>query len=90
MRTISAELAFPVEMVNDAFSFLEGPISSFRQSRASYHVMDQTNGLTFTISYQLYDGTERAWKMDVPDLVARFQNLAMKIGGNSGLSRGSN
>ncbi|MDA4121581.1 MAG: hypothetical protein OK456_00200 [Thaumarchaeota archaeon] len=83
------QLSFPVEMVNDAFSFLEGPIARFG-SRASYHVMDQTNGLTFTISYQLFDGAERAWKMDVPDLVARFQNLAMKIGGNSGLSRGSN
>ena len=83
-----AQLAFPVEMVNDAFSFLEAPISRFG-SRASYHVMDQTNALTFTISYQLFDNSEREWKMDIPDLVARFQNLVIKIGGNSDGGRSS-
>ncbi len=83
-----AQFAFPVEMVNDAFSFLETPISRFG-NRASYSVMDQTNAITFTIAYQLYDNSEREWKMDVPDLVSRFQNLAMKIGGNSEGSRSS-
>jgi DNA-binding Lrp family transcriptional regulator len=77
-----AQFAFPVEMVNDAFSFLEIPISKFGD-RASYHVMDQTNGLTFCISYNLFDTVEREWKMDVPDLISRFQNLVIKIAGSS-------
>jgi hypothetical protein len=81
-----AQLAFPVEMVNDAYSFLETPISQFG-SRATYHIMDQTNALTFTISYELFDNAQREWKMDVPDLVGRFQNLMMKIGGNSDTGR---
>jgi hypothetical protein len=84
-----AQLAFPVEMVNDAFSFLETPMSRFG-SRASYHVMDQTNALTFTITYQLFDNSEREWKMDVPDLISRFQNLVIRIAGNSEGSRSSN
>jgi DNA-binding Lrp family transcriptional regulator len=83
-----AQLAFPVEMVNDAFSFLETPMSRFGD-RASYHVMDQSNAINFSISYQLFDNSEREWKMDVPDLISRFQNLVLKIGENSEGNRSS-
>ena len=83
-----AQFAFPLEMVNDAFSFLNSILSEFGD-RATYRVVDQTNAAGFTLSYQLFDDVERRWVFEKEDLVLRFQNLIMKIREGSGSPRNS-
>ncbi len=81
-----AQLAFPVEMVNDAFEFLKEALGPFGP-RASYSVLDQTNALSFTFSYGLFDDEKRMWTFNGPELTARFQNLILKIRESSGAAR---
>lgn len=83
-----AEFAFPVEMVNDAFTFLKAVIARFGD-RAVYHLVDQTNSAGFTISYQLYDDGERKWRFEEQEILMRFKNLIVKIGEGSGSTRNS-
>jgi hypothetical protein len=81
-----AQLAFPVETVNDAFSFLKDALAPFGP-RASYSVLDQTNALSFTFSYTLFDEETKAWAFSGPELMSRFENLIIKIRESSGLPR---
>lgn len=81
-----AQLAFPVEMVNDAFAFLNTVMSKFGE-RATYSITDQTNALGFVISYQLFDDQQRKWSFQKMEVFNRFQSLVMKIREGSGTSR---
>jgi hypothetical protein len=81
-----AQFAFPVEMVNDGFTFLKAAISGFGD-RATYHIVDQRNSVGFTMTYQLFDDAERAWKFDSQEILMRFQSLIMKIREGSGIPR---
>jgi hypothetical protein len=81
-----AQFAFPVEMVNDAFSFLKDALAGFG-SRATYSVLDQTNSLSFTFSYNLFDDESRLWAFNGPELEARFESLVLKIREGSGQPR---
>jgi len=78
-----AQLAFPVDMVNDAFSFLKDALAPFGP-RATYSVLDQTNSLSFTLSYTLFDDQKRQWMFNGPELTNRFENLIIKIRESSG------
>lgn len=82
-----AQLAFPIEMVNDAFSFLNSVMAPLG-SRASYHIMDQTSAIGFTFSYQLFDDEKRSWTFASDELLARFQSLILRIREGAGLERG--
>jgi hypothetical protein len=81
-----AQFAFPVEMVNDAFSFLRDSLGQFGP-RATYAVFDQTNALSFPISYWMFDDSRRRWTFEGPELLARFEKLVVKMKENSGQSR---
>jgi hypothetical protein len=81
-----AQFAFPVEMVNDAFTFLRDTLERFG-SRASFSVFDQTNALSFTISYRMFDDDRREWTFEGPELVSKFEKLVGKIRESSGQSR---
>ena len=81
-----AQFAFPVEMVNDAFSFLRDSLERFGQ-RATYSIFDQTNALSFTISYGMFDDSQRRWTFEGPELLDRFEKLVVKMKENSGQSR---
>ncbi len=81
-----AQLAFPVETVNDAFDFLKDALDGFGP-RATYGVMDQTNSFAFTLSYSLFDDEGRQWMFNGPELAAKFENLILKIGESSGQRR---
>jgi len=78
-----AQLAFPVEMVNEAFSFLRTALERFG-TRATCSVFDQSNALTFTLCYQLYDDAKREWKFNGPETLSVFRDLVMKIGESAG------
>jgi hypothetical protein len=73
-----AQIAFPVVMVNEAFSFLMKIMSPYG-SRASYSIIDQTNALTFTMSYRLYNSYENGWNFEPENLLAKFESLSLKI-----------
>jgi hypothetical protein len=62
----------------EALGYLESILEPFR-GRYSYHVVDTTNALTFTIPYQLYDRAQRKWMFNPAELLSRFDNLLMKI-----------
>lgn len=81
-----AQLAFPVEMMNDAFSFLHTVMAPFGD-RASYHIMDQANSIGFTFPYQLFDDQKKEWAFADQELLARFESLIMKIKEGSGANR---
>ena len=78
-----AQFRVPVEMVNDAFSFLRDSLERFGQ-RATYSIFDQTNALSFTISYEMFDDSRRQWTFEGPELLDRFEKLAAKMKENSG------
>jgi hypothetical protein len=73
-----AELAVPVDSITEALQYLEEAIAPIR-NKTEYHIMDQTNALAFTLSYQLYDADKKAWKFNEPELISRFENLILKI-----------
>ncbi len=84
-----AQFAFPVETVNDAFSFLKTVMSRFGD-RAEYHIVDQMNTLSFMMTYQLFDDVERKWTFNGDETLALFRSLIMKIGESSGVGRNTN
>ncbi len=77
-----ADLEFPVDSITEALEYLETVLHPFK-GRYSYYTIDDTNALVFTISYQLYDESESRWKFDSEELLARFENLLLKIKGGS-------
>jgi hypothetical protein len=58
------ELAFPLESVIDGIEYLEDALASVRD-RAKCFFTDQSNALSFTISYQLYDENRKRWVFDL-------------------------
>ncbi len=73
-----AEFAFPVDAITEALQYLENLVSPVRD-RAVYYVMDYTNSLGFTVSYQLYDENQRRWAFNSAELSSRFDNMLVKI-----------
>jgi len=77
-RHYYADLAIPVEMMTEAYVYLESALEPVRD-RASYYVLDSSNALTFTIAYKLYDQGKKAWAFNREELLSRFDNLLLKI-----------
>lgn len=73
-----ADFAFPVDSLTEALEFLESCLEPFG-GRAKYHILDDSNALTFTIPYRLYDRGSKRWVFDPAELLPRFDNLLMKI-----------
>ena len=57
------------------------------QVTAAGGALDQTNALSFTFSYTLFDEETKAWAFSGPELMSRFENLIIKIRESSGLPR---
>lgn len=73
-----ADFYFPTENVTEASQFLTHAISNVRE-RASVMIMDQTEALSFTFSYQLFDEESGTWTFNELQLLARFDSLIAKI-----------
>ena len=73
-----AEFAFPVDFVTEALQYLESAIEKTKD-RTSYHILDWTSGLAFTISYKLYDQSTKKWIFDSAQLIPRFETLLVQI-----------
>lgn len=78
-----AEFAFPVDFINEAMQFLRSALAGM-DDRACHFVVDQTDSLSFTISYKLFDGDRKQWTMNLPDLKSKFAGLMQKIRQESG------
>ncbi|MDA4127308.1 MAG: transposase [Thaumarchaeota archaeon] len=75
-----AQIAFPMETMTEALSFVKDITSSVRQ-KASWHFMDQANALRFSIAPNLYDQETKKWKFDQMELLSKFDGLALEIKG---------
>lgn len=73
-----AQFAFPVDNIVEAYQYLANAIKPIN-GRARIFVMDQTNALSFTISYKLFDERKKEWKFDPESLLMRFEDLLLKI-----------
>ena len=73
-----AQIAFPLDFMNEGLQFLATVLEPFR-SRAEYFVIDQTNALSFTLSHQLYDGTTGRWELDEAEVLSRYDEVLLRI-----------
>ena len=73
-----AQFAFPVDNVVEAYQYLTNAIQSLK-NRARLIIMDQTNALSFTLSYKLFDEQNRVWTFDQQGLLSKFGDLLLKI-----------
>ncbi|MDG7010835.1 MAG: hypothetical protein JRN57_01820 [Nitrososphaerota archaeon] len=74
----AAHFYFPTEHITESFKFLTDAISSARE-KVTVMALDQTEALSFTISYQLFDDAKHAWTFDGAGLASRFDDLIQKI-----------
>jgi DNA-binding Lrp family transcriptional regulator len=73
-----AEFAFPSEAAAEGYSALARALHSVRRKYALY-IADYADATGFTLNPQLYDSTENAWQFKSRELLARFEELVLKI-----------
>ncbi len=73
-----AEFAFPVEHITEALEYLREMTSNVKE-KSSYSILDPSNALVFTVSYKLFDAEKKQWAFDYNNLLARYENLMVKI-----------
>ncbi len=78
-----AVLSFPVEMMNEGMDFLTTEIFAPFGARTTYHTIDQTKAVSFSINPELWSDVDGEWKFDSQDLLLRFENLVLKIKGEA-------
>jgi len=74
------QIAFPMETMTEALSFIKDATLPVRQ-KATWHFMDQANALRFSITPKLYDEEAKKWKFDQRELLSKFDRLVMEIRG---------
>jgi DNA-binding Lrp family transcriptional regulator len=75
-----AQVAFPMETMTEALSFIKDATSSIRR-KAIFHLMDQANALRFSITPTLYDQDSKSWTFNQKELLAKFDSLVLEIKG---------
>ena len=73
-----AGVALPVDNVVEGLQYIGSATSAVRD-RLTIYPGDQTEAVSFTILYQLYDQSSKAWKFDREDLTQRFDKLMVEI-----------
>ena len=68
----------PTEYITEAYQYLTDAISGVKD-RVSVMPLDQTEALSFTVSYQLFDERKKQWVLDSRTLLERFSGLIAKI-----------
>ena len=80
-----ADLALPVDNVVEGLQYIGNATSDVKVT-LSIHPGDQTEAASFTILYQLYNQSTKAWTFNKEDLLQRFDKLMLEI--KSGPTRG--
>jgi hypothetical protein len=73
-----AQFTFPLDNMVEAYQYLTNAIRPVKD-KVRLLVMDQTNALSFTISYKLFDERKRAWIFNEEELLSKFGELLLKI-----------
>jgi hypothetical protein len=73
-----AQFVFPLDNMVEAYQYLTKAIRPIR-CKVRLIVMDQTNALTFNISYRLFDEKKKAWTFEQEELLKKFGELTLKI-----------
>jgi DNA-binding Lrp family transcriptional regulator len=81
-RNYFAQIAFPMETMTEALSFIKNATLPVRQ-KAVWHFMDQANALRFSITPSLYDQETGKWKFDRKELLGKFDMLVLEIKGTT-------
>jgi len=77
-RNYWAQFVFPLDNVVEAYQYLTNAVKPVKD-RVRLVVMDQTNALTFNISYKLFDETKKVWAFEHEELLRKFEDLILKI-----------
>jgi len=75
-----AQIAFPMETMAEALQFIKEVVAPVRW-KATFHFLDQTNALRFTIAPKLYNPAAKKWMFDEVELLTRFNELVLQIKG---------
>jgi len=75
-----AQIAFPMETMTEGLGFIKEAISPVRE-KATWHFMDQTNALRFSIMPKLYNQETKKWVFNQPELLSKFDRLVLEING---------
>ncbi|MDG6954895.1 MAG: hypothetical protein JRN33_07960 [Nitrososphaerota archaeon] len=77
-RSYFAHFYVPTEYITEAYQYLTRAMTGI-QRKVSVVPLDQTEALSFTISYQLFDEEKKQWALDAEDILDRFGGLITKI-----------
>ena len=83
-RDYYAQFAFPVENTNEALEYLNRFAKPFN-GRATCHLLNQKEMLSFTIGHTLWDSANRGWTFEPARILARFEALLIKLRGGYSL-----
>lgn len=72
------EFSFPVDFVVEGLQYLTEAISAVKEKTEIYTV-DQSEAVTFTISYSRFDQARKKWEFNLEDLISRFDKLIVEI-----------
>jgi hypothetical protein len=79
-RNYFAQIAFPMETMTEGLGFIKEAISPVRE-KTTWHFMDQTNALRFSMMPKLYDQETKKWVFNQPELLSKFDRLVLEING---------
>jgi DNA-binding Lrp family transcriptional regulator len=77
-RNYWAQFAFPVDNMVEAYQYLTEAIRPIKD-KVQLVVIDQTNALSFTFSYKLFDQGRKAWAFNQEQLLTKFGDLLLEI-----------
>lgn len=76
------EVAIPTDMFVETLQYIERCTSHIKE-KVNFFIVDQTNSLSFTIPYTLYDQERAGWVLDSGKVLEAFRNVLLKIRGGS-------
>lgn len=74
----SCEFSFPVDFVVEGLQYLTEAILGVKE-RAEMYNIDQSNAVSFTISYGRFNQAQKKWEFNLADLISRFETLIVEI-----------
>ena len=77
-RDYYAQFSFPVENTNEALEYMNHVVRPFG-ARATCHLLNQKEMLSFTIGHNLYDDANGRWTFEPQGVLARFDALLIKL-----------
>ena len=78
-----AEVYVPPNYYAEFIDYL-GAFSRRAEAQLKVLMVDQSNALSFTIAYKLFDWEAGKWRLNSADVIARFQNLIMNVRSGGG------